>query len=85
MSITGWSVIIFLGIFPTVIAYILWYVLLEIKTSSEISIYLYAIPVLSTIVSVIFFDEQITWLFVFGGIFVILGLYIVNRQEKKKK
>jgi len=85
LSITGWFVVIFLGIFPTVIGYLLWYVALEIKTSSEIGIYLYAIPVISTIISVIFFNEKITWLFIFGGIFVILGLYIVNRQERIKK
>ncbi|MCK5259223.1 MAG: DMT family transporter, partial [Thermoplasmatales archaeon] len=30
MSLTGWSVVIFLGVFPTVIGYVLWYVALEI-------------------------------------------------------
>lgn len=83
MSIIGWSTILYLGIFPTVIGYVLWYVALEIKTASEISVYLYAIPVLSTIISYFFFKEQITWLFIFGGGLVILGLYIVNRQNLK--
>jgi drug/metabolite transporter (DMT)-like permease len=81
MSITGWSAVLFLGIFSTVIGYVLWYVALEIKTASEISVYLYFIPVLSTSISYFFFDEQITWLFIFGGALVILGLYIVNKQK----
>jgi len=83
MSITGWSVVIFLGIFPTVIGYVLWYVALEIKSASEISVYLYFIPVLSTIISYILFRDEITWLFVFGGALVILGLHVVNKQSSK--
>jgi drug/metabolite transporter (DMT)-like permease len=85
MSITGWSAVLFLGIFSTVIGYVLWYVALEIKTASEISVYLYFIPVLSTSISCFFFDEQITWLFIFGGALVILGLYIANKQKSHWK
>ena len=81
MSVTGWSVVIFLGICSTVISYVLWYVALEIKSASKISVYLYFIPVLSTIISYILFQDKITWLFVFGGALVILGLYIVNKQR----
>lgn len=82
LSITGWGTILFLGLFPTVIAYILWYVALNIKNASELSVYLYFIPVLSTIISYILFKEQITLFFIFGGALVILGLYIVNKQNK---
>jgi drug/metabolite transporter (DMT)-like permease len=82
LSITGWTTIIFLGVCPTVIAYILWYVALEIKNASELSVYLYFIPILSTIISYILFKELITWLFIFGGALVIIGLYIVNKQNK---
>jgi len=83
MSLTGWSVVIFLGVFPTVIGYVLWYVALEIKSASEISVYLYFVPVLSTIISYILFRDEITWLFVFGGALVILGLHVVNKQGSK--
>ena len=83
MSLTGWSVVIFLGVFPTVVGYVLWYVALEIKSASEISVYLYFVPVLSTIISYIFFRDEITWLFVFGGALVILGLHVVNKQSSK--
>ena len=83
MSLTGWSVVIFLGVFPTVIGYVLWYVALEIKSASEISVYLYFVPVLSTIISYILFRDEITWLFIFGGALVILGLHVVNKQSSK--
>ena len=83
LSITGWSAVIFLGLFSTTIAYVLWYVALEIKNASEISVYLYFIPILSTIISYILFRETITWLFIFGGALVIIGLYVVSRLNVK--
>jgi len=85
LSLQGWFVILFLGIFPTVISYVFWYVALEIKNASELSSYLYIIPVLATIFSFIIFQDIITIFFILGGFLVIFGLYIVNRDRKLKK
>lgn len=81
LSWRGWSAVLFLALFPTVIGYVLWYVALERKTASEISVFLYFIPVLSTIFSFFMFQEPITWLFIIGGTLVIGGLIIVNMQK----
>jgi len=83
MQPVTWFALIFLGIFSTVTAYTIWYIALELKTASEISIYLYAIPVISTIASFILFKDEITTYFILGGIFVIIGLYLVNKKNKK--
>lgn len=82
MSMTGWFAVIFLGVFSTVVGYGLWYIVLKIKSASEISIYLYAIPVLSTIISYFMFKEKITLMFILGGFLVIAGLIIVNIRAK---
>ena len=75
---------IFLAIFSTVIGYVIWYIVLKIKSASEISIYLYAIPVLSTIISYFWFKDEITLMFIFGGFLVLFGLFIVNSKKKEK-
>jgi len=77
----GWGAVLFLAVLPTVVGYVLWYVALEVKTASEISVFLYFLPVLSTIISYFLFHEPITWLFLFGGALVILGLIIVNKKH----
>jgi drug/metabolite transporter (DMT)-like permease len=82
LSFEGWFVILFLGIFPTVISYVFWYVALEIKNASELSSYLYAIPVLATLISYFIFQDEITVFFLIGGFLVISGLYIINRDRK---
>ena len=84
MSARSWFAIIFLGVFSTVIGYILWYVGLETKSASEVSVYLYAIPVLSTIISYFLLNDKITLFFVLGGVLVIIGLVLVNINNRQK-
>lgn len=85
LSLVTWAAVLFLAFFPTVIAYSLWYAALEVKQASELSVFLYATPVLSTILGAIFLQEQITVFFVLGGVFVIIGLYLVNKQRRKQQ
>ena len=80
MSIYTWFAIVFLGLFSTVLGYIIWYVALEKREASELSIYLYMIPVVSTIISYFLFDDKITPLFILGGLLVITGLVMVNKK-----
>ena len=82
MTVEGWTAVIFLGVFSTVIGYVLWYVALEIKNASEVSMYLYSIPILSTIISCLFFGEKITVLFILGGFLVISGLIMVDKYSR---
>lgn len=84
MSAHSWFAVIFLGVFSTVIGYTLWYVGLEMKSASDVSVYLYAVPVLSTIISYFLFDDKITMFFVLGGVLVIIGLVLVNMNNRQK-
>jgi len=85
MSLEGWFAIIILGLFSTVIGYSIWYIALKKKKASDLGVYLYAIPVLSTIISYIMFKDKITLLFIFGGFLVISGLIIVNIEKRNIK
>lgn len=78
LSLRGWGAVLFLALLPTVVGYVLWYVALEVRSASEISVFLYFIPVLSTIISAVLFGEQITGMFVCGGVLVIGGLLMVH-------
>ena len=81
LSLRGWSAVLFLALLPTVVGYVLWYVALEVKSASEISVFLYFIPVLSTIISAVLFGEQITWFFILGGAMVIGGLLVIHKKD----
>jgi len=85
MSTETWISVIFLGVFSTIIGYVIWYTALSKKTASEISVFLYAIPVVSTIISYLLLGTMITVFFIIGGLFVISGLIIVNLESRKQK
>ncbi len=85
LSIVTWSAVLFLAFFPTVIAYSLWYTALEVKQASEISVFLYATPVISTLLGAIFLQEKVTIYYVLGGAFVLAGLYVVNKQRRRAR
>ncbi len=85
LSLRGWGAVLFLALLPTVVGYVLWYVALEIKTASEISVFLYFVPVLSTIISYFLFNESISILFALGGMLVIAGLVIVNWHQSNQR
>jgi drug/metabolite transporter (DMT)-like permease len=85
LSFKGWFAVVFLAIFPTVISYVLWYMALEVMQASEISVYLYFIPILSTAISYMLRKETITPMYILGGILVIAGLYLVSKDALGKK
>ncbi len=83
LSLGVWIAVIFLACFPTFVAYSLWYIVLHKKPASELSSYLYFTPILSTMLSILFFGERITVYYILGGVLVLGGLYIVNRKIRK--
>lgn len=85
LSLEVWAAVIFLACFPTVIAYSLWYIVLQVKSASELSVFLYITPVLSTLISTLFFGEKITVYYILGGMLIIGGLYIVNKKKGKRQ
>lgn len=84
MSPITWFAVIFLGLFSTVIAYTLWYVILQASEASQVGVYLYLIPIVSILVDVFVFHEPFTWLFILGGILVMTGVIIVNYTKQKR-
>ncbi len=81
MSLLTLGSILFLGACSTVLAYMLWYVVLQIKDASEISIYLYCIPVITILIDLLVFRERISYLFLLGSVFIIFGLRITSLKD----
>jgi len=85
LSVEGWLAVLFLACFPTVIAYTFWYSALEVRKASELTVYLYFTPVISTLASYLILNEGITIWYIIGGFLVILGLYVVNKKRSTVK
>jgi len=77
--------VLFLGLFSTIVSYVLWYMALHRQSASSLSVYLYVIPVIATALSYVLFDDTITPLYLLGGILVIAGVAVVNRQRAARR
>lgn len=74
---------IYIGIFPTAIAYLTWAIALSLATASSISSTLYLEPVIAIIVAWIWINELPSMLSIAGGVIAITGVLIVNYFGKR--
>jgi drug/metabolite transporter (DMT)-like permease len=76
--------IIYMGVFPTAIAYTLWgYVLSRIAISVAVS-FIYLVPVLATLMSHFWLGEVLTTRSLLGGFLALLGVVVVNTPGRVK-
>lgn len=77
--------VVYLGIFPGALAYALWTYVLSHYTASKAAIYLYGMPIISTILGIFLLHEFPTMLGLVGGILSLLGAVIATRFLHYKK
>lgn len=71
---------VYMGIFPGALAYIAWSYVLNHMPASEATLYLYFMPVLSTIMGYVLLSEQPAVLSLVGGFLALLGAMIATRK-----
>ena len=76
----NWVQLIYLGAITSGVGYALWYYALTKIEASKISVYNNLQPVLTTLLSVLFFATPITLPFIFGGLLIIAGVTITQRS-----
>lgn len=76
--------LLFLGIFPSVIAFIFWNKAVAMVGPAISSIFLNLIPVFTAVGAILFLDEAISLLQILGGIIVLLGVFITTIENVKK-
>jgi drug/metabolite transporter (DMT)-like permease len=73
--------ILFLGIISTALAMFLWNFAFASTPAALASLTFFAQPVVGTVLGSIFLNEQITPLFMLGGLLIGAGLVVASRQE----
>jgi len=84
ITLTGWLSIAFLGIFCSALAYIFYYDGLQALPASHVGAFLYLEPLVATLVAVAILSENITPLSLAGGGFILLGVWLVNRDSARQ-
>jgi drug/metabolite transporter (DMT)-like permease len=74
--------LIYLALFPSIGSYYCWAGAVAIIGANRAGIFLSLIPFFSTIMAIIFFNEQFYFFHLIGSILIILGLFLSNKEIK---
>lgn len=77
ISATSW--VVFNGIFPATLAYLLWSFVLANSPTTRAASYLYLIPLVATLLGWLLLSEIPSWLSICGGLLALIGAICVNR------
>ena len=75
-------ILIFLALFPSIGSYYCWAGAVSIIGPNRSGIFLSLIPLFSTIMAIIFFNEKFEFFHLIGAILIILGLFLSNKEIK---
>jgi len=78
-----WLGLIYLGIFPSFIALMLWNKSVSDLGPSLSSVFLNFLPFFTAIGAIVFLDESLVMAQILGGLIVIFGVLLVNIDFKK--
>ena len=76
--------VVYLGIFPAAIAYMLWSYVLSHLTATKTATGFYLVPLFAAILGWLVLGEAPTLLTLMGGLVALLGAYIVNKRRRKQ-
>lgn len=80
MKFSIFSLILYMAIFPSVVAYILWSEALEkCKNTTEVTSFMFLTPLIATIMSILFLNDMPQKSTFIGGCIIVLGMIIFNK------
>ncbi len=75
---TGWAAMFYMAIFGSAVAYIFYFWLLRYLEASQLSAFTYLLPVVATILGILWLGEKSSWGHATGGLLALGGLYCVE-------
>lgn len=80
LTLDGWTAVLFLGVACSGLAYIFWYDALQALPSAQVGVFLYLEPLVTVAVAGALLGEALTPATLIGGIIILTGVWLVNRQ-----
>ena len=80
----AWTAILYMGLFGSAVAYVLYYWLLRYLEASQLSAFTYLLPVLASILGILMLGEQGSWTQVSGGSLALFGVYWTESGRSPK-
>lgn len=82
IGIGDWFILLYLGIGLSIFGYFSWNMSLAKLGAIKASTISYLTPVLTGVWAFLLLGDQLYWSQLVGGIFVMIGIYLVNKRQK---
>lgn len=76
--------ILFLGLGASALCFVTWNMAVKILGAVKTSIYIYIVPVVTVVTSIIVLHEQITLMAFIGTVLTLIGLFLSQKCEVQK-
>ena len=73
----------YIGVFASLAAYFLWNYSVEVLGPSPASLIYYSIPLFSGLLAFVILDEQIGWIHLISGVFIVSGIVFATRSKNE--
>ncbi|MBU4440808.1 MAG: DMT family transporter [Acetobacterium sp.] len=77
--------LLFLGLLASAVCFVTWNLAVKRLGATKTSVYIYMVPVITVVTSVIVLNEKITWMAVFGTVLTLFGLLISEKRLPFRK
>ena len=77
----GWLLVLYCGIGPALISYLLWIKAIKIMGANNSGLFLNLIPIFSSLISIIFLKEKLELFHIIGAVLIFTGIYLVIRKS----
>lgn len=75
---TGWAALFYMVIFSSAVAYLFYFWLLRYLEASQLSAFTYLLPVVATVLGILWLGEKGSWGQVLGGALALSGVYWIE-------
>ncbi len=79
ISAAGWGSILYMGVFPSVVSYVIYYYALGYLAASHVAALVYLEPVLAILIAIPLLGESVTSSVAAGGALVLTGVWVTER------
>ena len=77
--------LIYLGLGASALCFVTWNYAVKVIGAVKTSVYIYIVPVITVVTSVVVLKEEITWMAAVGTGFTLIGLFLSESEPKFRK
>jgi drug/metabolite transporter (DMT)-like permease len=79
----SWTSVVYMAVFSSAVAYVLYFWLLKYLHASQLAAFTYLLPVVATILGIVWLGERGTWTEIFGGALALAGVYWIQPRTER--